>query len=162
MTLQTQIVSLPKTAVVAARECASVEALTGARETLRAAARLPYSARHPETWLGRFTQHARAAQRDIEEYMACATGPDSPVEKIIPRDPRLAGMLAQQRAEHVTLLQQSSQLCLDAAEPGEVDVWRMIDLGEKAILLEIALARHSNRLQQLQYESRLQGIRPAG
>ena len=162
MTVQTETLFLTETTVVAARECASVEALSGARETLRAAARLPYSARHPEAWLGRFTQHARAAHRDIEEYMECATGPDSPLEQIIPRDPRLAGLLAQQRAEHVTLPRQSSHLCLAAAAPGEVDVWRMIDLGEKAILLEIALARHSNRLQQLQYESRLQGMRRAG
>ena len=43
-----------------------------------------------------------------------------------------------------------------------VDIWKMIELGERAILLEMALARHYNRLAQLIYESTAVDVGVAG
>ncbi|MBA4181264.1 MAG: hypothetical protein C0506_11800 [Anaerolinea sp.] len=78
---------------------------------------------------------------------------DSVLSAIEREEPRLRAVVEKQRGEHAELVRQAKSLSEEAASTPDVDIWRMIDLGEKAILLEMALARHHNRLVRLVYES---------
>jgi len=79
--------------------------------------------------------------------------PDSPMSEIERDEPRLKPAIDRQRAEHRVLSRQADELFAEASIANDVDIWRMIDLGERAILLEMALARHHNRLVRLVYET---------
>ena len=68
-------------------------------------------------------------------------------------EPRLKDAIERQRQEHADLARQIEDLYAEVSVANDIDIWRMIDLGEKAILLEMALARHHNRLVRLVYET---------
>ena len=78
------------------------------------------------------------------------------------QEPRLLSKIEGQREEHDAFAARADELVSEASAPGEVDIWKMIELGEKAILLEMALARHHNRLMQLVYEATLRDLGEAG
>jgi hypothetical protein len=127
--------------------------LAEARDLLRSAARLPFVASHPETWLAKFSHQAEMARSAVRQHILKSARPDSPMNELARDEPRLQAVIDKQRAEHAQLVRQAELLCAEAQESPNVDIWRMIDLGEKAILLEMALARHHNRLVRLVYES---------
>lgn len=127
--------------------------LAEARDTLRAAARLPFAASHPAQWRAKFVHHVATARSAVRQHITKSSRPDSPMNEIAREEPRLQAVIEKQRAEHAQLAHQADLLCEEAGSSPNVDIWRMIDLGEKAILLEMALARHHNRLVRLVYES---------
>lgn len=127
--------------------------ISEARELLRAASRLPFAASYPLQWSQRFGQHVGAARNALRRHIARAMRPDSPMSQIERDEPRLRSAIGRQREEHFLLAQQTDTLFEESRLQSDVDIWRMIDLGEKAILLEMALARHHNRLVRLVYET---------
>ncbi len=74
----------------------------------------------------------------------------SPVER---DEPRLCMAMARQRNEHHALAVQLDALCESVASDAEISLWRMVDLGERAMLLERALERHHGRLVDLEFEA---------
>jgi hypothetical protein len=124
-----------------------------ARTLLRKAAHLPFVASSPLAWSSRFAQLVADARTSVRQHISRATRSDSPMAQIERSEPRLAAAIERQRLEHVELARQAEELYAEVSVPGAVDIWRMIELGERAILLEMALARHHNRLAQLVYET---------
>lgn len=124
-----------------------------ARDLLRQAARLPFAAGHPRQWSTRFVRHIGGARTALRQHIARTLRPDSPMSMLEAEEPRLHAALERQREEHLTLARQADELYAEASVNPDVDIWRMIDLGERAIMLEMALARHHNRLLRLVYET---------
>ncbi len=127
--------------------------IADARELLRKAARLPFAASHPFAWSSRFAQLVGDARHCVGQHIMRATRPDSPMSEIEREEPRLHSAIERQRQEHTELARKIEDLYAEVSVASNVDIWRMIDLGEKAILLEMALARHHNRLVGLVYET---------
>lgn len=124
-----------------------------ARETLRLAARVPFAASQPMAWHSRFRELVLQAEAALARHIVRSQVPGSPWSEVERPEPRLQPVLDRQCQEHEALVAQAADLVAGVGEPSEVDIWRMIDLGEKAILLEMALARHHNRLVRMVYES---------
>lgn len=133
-----------------------------ARETLRQAARLPFHAAHPNSWQDSFQSLVADARADLRRHIWLANLKGSPLNRVEAEEPRLHHQVELQRQEHEVFADSIDELAAAAAEPGPADIWRMIELGERAILLEMALARHHNRLMQLLFESTHQDIGVAG
>ncbi len=136
--------------------------LGDAREKLRHAARLPFHAHQPQSWQSAFRQLIADARADIRRHIWSAELPDSPLNIAETQEPRLLNMVDQQREEHRVFAEKADELVDESSRPGEVDIWKMIEMGEKAILLEMALARHHNRLTQIVYETTFRDIGEAG
>jgi hypothetical protein len=124
-----------------------------AREMLRKAARLPFAASHPLAWSSKFAQLVGGARGCVWQHITKAARPDSALARVERDEPRLHPAIERQREEHADLARQVDDLYSEVSVAGEVDIWRMIELGERAILLEMQLARHQNRLLQMMYES---------
>jgi len=136
--------------------------IADAREKLRHASRLPFHAHQPHSWQISFRQLVNSARAEIRRHIWIAELPDSPLNLAENKEPRLLHTVAVQRSEHESFAERADSLVDAASAPGEVDIWKMIELGEQAILLEMALARHHNRLIQLVYEATLRDIGEAG
>jgi hypothetical protein len=136
--------------------------LAEAREKLRQAARLPFHASRPNSWQESFRQLTMDARADIRRHIWLAALPDSPLSKVEALEPRLSAQVETQRSEHDLFSETVDELVDAANEPSPADIWKMIELGERAILLEMALARHHNRLSQLIYETTHQDVGVAG
>lgn len=136
--------------------------LAEAREKLRQAARLPFHAAKPNSWQESFRSLTMDARADIRRHIWLASLPDSPLSKVEEAEPRLGSQVALQRCEHEVFSENIDELVAAANEPAPADIWKMIELGERAILLEMALARHHNRLSQLIYETTHHDVGVAG
>jgi hypothetical protein len=136
--------------------------LADGREKLRQAARLPFHAAKPNSWQQSFRELVLDARADIRRHVWLAGLPDSPLNKVEEAEPRLSHQVETQRSEHDLFAANIDELVSSADEPGPVDIWRMIELGERAILLEMALARHHNRLSALIYETTHTDVGVAG
>lgn len=129
------------------------EPLAAARGSLHAAARLPFASSQGAVWRSRFAHHVETARNAVREHVISSNRADSVLSAIEREEPRLRTVVEKQRCEHAELVRQTKSLSEEAASRPDVDIWRMIDLGEKAMLLEMALARHQDRLVQLVYEA---------
>lgn len=136
--------------------------IVDARELLRQAIRLPYEAARNREWLERFGECVTGARRALNRHVAKAAEPTSPINQLASEVPHLRQLASQQADEHPQLIAQARALSLEAAEAGAADIWRMIDLNEKATLLEIALARHHNRTVAMIYEATHRELGEAG
>ncbi|MEO9254733.1 MAG: hypothetical protein ABI305_04290 [Tepidiformaceae bacterium] len=132
---------------------AQSDPIADAREFLRKASHLPFAASHPFAWSARFAQLIADARGSVKQHIIRAARTDSPMMQIERDEPRLKDAIERQRQEHADLARQIEDLYAEVSVANDIDIWRMIDLGEKAILLEMALARHHNRLVRLVYET---------
>ncbi len=136
--------------------------LADARDLLRQAARLPFHANQPQAWQAAFRRAVTEARSAIRHHIWSAELPDSPLNRAEMLEPRLLPKVDQQREEHEQFARKADALVAEASAPGDVDIWKMIELSEQAILLEMALARHHNRLTQLVFETTHQDLGAAG
>jgi hypothetical protein len=136
--------------------------IADAREKLRLAARLPFHAAKPNSWQSSFRQLVADARADLRRHIWMASLPDSPLNLVEAEEPRLHSSVEKQRAEHDVFSESIDELVEAAAAPSPVDIWKMIELGERSILLEMALARHHNRLSQILSETTHQDVGVAG
>ena len=130
--------------------------IADAREKLRQAARLPFHAARPNSWQSSFRQLVNDARADLRRHIWMASLPESQLNLAEAEEPRLHSSVEKQKAEH------DDELVDASSDPAPVDIWKMIELGERAILLEMALARHHNRLSQILSETTHQDIGVAG
>ncbi|MGE3075205.1 MAG: hypothetical protein AB7N24_15730 [Dehalococcoidia bacterium] len=133
-----------------------------AREKLRQAARLPFHASQPSSWQSQFRELTQDARSDIRRHIWLAALDGSPLKDVEQTEPRLNYQVSIQRSEHELFSENIDKLVADSGSPSPVDIWKMIELGERAILLEMALARHHNRLSELIYESTLRDVGGGG
>ena len=133
-----------------------------AREKLRQAARLPFHATRPNAWQESFQAHILDARSDLRRHIWLSNVEGSPLSRVEEEESRLRNQVETQRREHDQFAEAIDELVAAAAEPGPADIWRMIELGERAILLEMAIARHHNRLMQLLFERTHQDVGIAG
>lgn len=124
-----------------------------AREKLRHAARLPFRAAQPSSWQSQFRELTQDARSDIRRHIWLASLEGSPLNDVEQAEPRLNYQVSIQRSEHDLFSENIDKLVADSGTTSPIDIWKMIELGERAILLEMALARHHNRLSELFYES---------
>ncbi|MBK7327981.1 MAG: hypothetical protein IPI85_02465 [Dehalococcoidia bacterium] len=127
--------------------------LSDAREKLRLAARLPFHAARPNAWQESFHDLTTDARAAIRRHVWLAGLADSPLNAVEDVQPRLSFRVGIQRSEHDIFLSEIDDLLAAADDETPVDIWKMIELGERAILLEMALARHHNRLSWLLFEA---------
>lgn len=127
--------------------------IADARDKLRQAARLPFHAARPNSWQASFRELVGDARADLRRHIWMAGLPDSQLNRAEREEPRLHSSVERQHAEHETFSEGIDELLRDAADQSPVDIWKMIELGERAILLEMALARHHNRLSQILSET---------
>jgi hypothetical protein len=136
--------------------------LAEARDLLRQAARLPFHASRPQAWQAAFRQAVTDARAAIRHHIWSAELPDSPLNRAEMLEPRLLPKVDQQREEHEAFASRAGHLVAEASAPGVVNIWKMIELSEQAILLEMALARHHNRLTQIVFETTHRDLGEAG
>ena len=136
--------------------------IADAREKLRQAARLPFHASKPHSWQESFSALVVDSRSALRRHIWLANLKDSPLNLAEEQEPRLRPHVDSQRKQHDELADAIDELVGAAAEAVTVDIWRMIELGERAILLEMAIARHHNRLMQLLFETTHQDVGIAG
>lgn len=124
-----------------------------AREKLRQAARLPFHAATPHSWQESFHALIVDARAALRRHIWLAGMKDSPLNQAEKEEPRLRPHAELQRKDHDQFAEGIDELVSAASESGPADIWRMIELGERAILFEMALARHHNRLMQILFET---------
>ncbi|MEO8539072.1 MAG: hypothetical protein ABI577_04970 [bacterium] len=136
--------------------------IADAREKLRQAARLPFHASKPHSWQDSFLQLVTDARADLRRHIWLASLKDSPLNRAEAEEPRLKTQVESQRKEHDVFAEQIDELVTVSSDEEPADIWRMIELGERSILLEMALARHHNRLMQLLFETTHRDVGIAG
>lgn len=105
--------------------------LVEAGEFLHEAVRLPYSSSSANEWRRRFQQRVGAAREALWRHVA-----------------RSAGEENERRQLHRLLVTRADALFAAAVAEEPVDIWRMVDLGERAARLERALRHHHRRIRQ--------------
>ena len=113
-------------------------------EALRLARQIPWCANSPSDWRFEFRFHVSRARNLVEAHANQVDG----AEAILTRQGEGA-MLRQQIEDHDVLLSQVSELLegIDAARPGGVQT--VVELSERAALVEMLVALHQNRLHRL-------------
>jgi predicted RNase H-like HicB family nuclease len=129
------------------------DSLAEARELLRRAARLPYHATRADAWARRFRrltsdataaigQHVLRLQRSEVTGMAADGTP-----------PHRLPALHRQAEEAENLIRAGFDLVHEAEAVHRPDIWNMVELGEQAMRLSIAVERHHNRLLDMAFEA---------
>ncbi|MCC6387857.1 MAG: hypothetical protein IT302_10795 [Dehalococcoidia bacterium] len=126
--------------------------LAEAHDLLRRAARLPYHAARADAWARRFRRLTGDATTAITRHVlhlqrrqAAGPGVETP--------PRLLPALQRQAEEAAELVRASFDLAHEAEATRRPDIWNMVELGEQAMRLSIAVERHHNRLLDISYEA---------
>jgi hypothetical protein len=136
--------------------------LFAAREKLREAARLPFESSQPNSWQEMFIQVVEEARIDLRRHIWMAGLSDSPLSEAEREEPRLLPHVDHQRREQDELAENIDALIAAVGGHTVADIWKMIELGERAILLEMAIARHQNRLSELLFETTHRDVGIAG
>ncbi len=126
--------------------------LAEARELLRRAARLPYHAARADAWARRFRRLTADATAAITRHVLHLQR-GQPAEPGAETPPRLLPALRRQAEEAQDLARASFDLAHEAAAAHRPDIWNMVELGEQAMRLSIAVERHHNRLLEISYEA---------
>jgi hypothetical protein len=129
-----------------------------AARLLKAAARVPYHASRPNAWASRFRENIKGARRALSAHIRGAERANSPINEVHRDAPRLRPEVMRQAEEHGVLLAQLEGLERETDELESPDVWRMVDLGECALILEKALERHHDRFLDLVHEAHVREL----
>jgi hypothetical protein len=122
-------------------------------QLIHEAARLPYTTARSRQWGREFRERARAARQGLRRHIAGSMQEDSVLTSVEREQPRLRTAVTRQLGEHRLLALQLDALCDGVAADLDIDIWRMVDLGERAMLLGRALERHHDQLVRLMYEA---------
>lgn len=125
------------------------DTLFAAWELLRAARYVPYTAAAQGQWLTEFRRFVAAAAARLDEHVSDSESPGALLRTVARRTPELTGDVLEQLADHPRLLERATRLANTVASAGEADLALVVDVNEQAIELEMAIARHNNRLRVL-------------
>ena len=129
------------------------EALYEAWELLRAARCVPFMASAPADWLTEFGRLAAAAAARLGEHVSGARTPRSLLHALACNTPELTGAVLAHLDDNPLLLERAARLAEAADSARQADLALVVELNEKAIELEMFIARHNNRLRALLDES---------
>lgn len=124
-----------------------------AKRLLRAAARLPYSASAPNTWLRRFRLHVVDARRALAVHVMRGERSDSDVNTFVTDNPRLIPQVQRQADEHMELMRLAHELVSETETIDAPDLWRMVNLSEETMALAQMVEKHHRRLVDIAYEA---------
>jgi hypothetical protein len=113
-------------------------ALRVAWDAMRRARALPFESARSEPWQQAFAALVAQAGNAIRVHVRSMDCEDAAA--------RAPGRWGEHLAEHPELLAAADLLVRSASEPGPVALDRLVDLCERTVELEIAVARHGNRL----------------
>lgn len=122
---------------------------------LRRATRVPFEVAHARAWRVRFARYSGFARRALVAHILRAERADSEVNGIAAERPFLLPLIARQAGEHTDLLCRSHQLVEDSLALSQPRLWDMVELAERAKVLERDVERHHDRLLTIVYEARL-------
>lgn len=132
---------------------ATGDPITDACVLLRTACHLPFQQAVPQRWLSCFQETVIAARRAVATHILRSERDDSMLNLLQRSEPRLRAEAERQLAEHAEIMHQIHGLADEASSIESPDLWCVIDFSEKAMRVEMALARHHNRYAQLVYEA---------
>jgi hypothetical protein len=92
-----------------------------------------------------------SAQAAFERHMAAKVS----TAEALACEPRMGQAVRELLSDHERLAERLRALAVTVIGAEVVDLWLMIDLGERAVLLEMEFARHYNRLVRLVQEAAL-------
>ncbi|MBK6663464.1 MAG: hypothetical protein IPG47_12240 [Thermoflexaceae bacterium] len=124
---------------------AGAGALFAAWEAMRRARELPWNADDADSWLAAFHREVTGARALLLAHVAVAESPSSP---LLDR-PSEPGAVSRQLDEHEQLVASIDQILAAASAGTGGTIDRVVDVTERAILLEIRMAMHLNRLHGL-------------
>ncbi|MCC6382734.1 MAG: hypothetical protein IT304_09500 [Dehalococcoidia bacterium] len=130
----------------------TLDPLADARRLLRQAARVPYSAARPQAWATAFRRNAVAARAALARHVRRTQESDAPLPQLDREEPRLHAQIARTVEAHEELLVRTRALVREAEALRRPDVWEMVTMGEKAMLLAEQLERHKSRELAIVYE----------
>lgn len=118
-------------------------------EAIRRAQRTRWDASHAQRWRAEFRRHVTEARNRIVAHHQASRAPGSPVARFIATAGNEARLVREHLAEHRWLRERLNELVQAVESRSTATVEDVVELTERAILLEIQLARHQNRLQGL-------------
>ncbi|MCL4230484.1 MAG: hypothetical protein KJ053_02785 [Dehalococcoidia bacterium] len=122
--------------------------LFDAWEALKEARAVPFDTRNPGFWQERFTVAVARAASAIRDHVYEVEGERSPLEWAFKA--RVSGqVMMRQFAEHLPLKQRIDRVLRDLRALRTAALPRVIDFSEQIVELEIAVARHHNRLREI-------------
>jgi len=139
-------------ALVASPRSSHHDAIIDARSFLHRAARPSYEAAAASRWLRGFRQDVLAARRAVVVHILHAEREDSALNRIEQDEPRLQSAVRRQLAEHDDILRQVHALVDTAIAAEDADIWRVVDLSERARTVAKTLDRHWRRYLDLIHE----------
>lgn len=131
-----------------AQEEAGSDPLFEAWEALKKARAEPFDTRNPGHWLERFTDSVARAAAAIRDHVQEVEGERSPL-RWAARATAGGQAVMRQFTEHAPLNQKVDGVLADLRALRTVALPRVIDLNEQVVELEIAVARHHNRLREI-------------
>lgn len=124
-----------------------------ARSFLDRAGRPSYETALASRWLRGFRQDVLAARRALVVHILQSERGDSALNRIKAKEPRLYSAIRRQIAGHDEILRQVHMLVDAAMAVERADIWRVVDLSERARMVAKAIDRHWQRYLDLVRES---------
>ncbi len=121
--------------------------LYNAWEEVRLARRVPWDAMRPEAWRKRFQGHLANARAQFLGHIAAAEAPGAVPVAICGSVGDAPNWLLAQLSEHAALSDAFEELHDRVCSAAATFVDAIVDVSERAILLEMQIARHQNRLR---------------
>lgn len=122
--------------------------LFDAWEALKEARAVPFDSRNPAHWQERFTVAVARAASALRDHVYQVEGERTPLEWALKA--RVGGqVMMRQFAEHLPLKQKVERVLSELRALRTAALPRVIDLSEQIVELEIAVARHHNRLREI-------------
>ncbi|MBE7518593.1 MAG: hypothetical protein HS107_05045 [Thermoflexaceae bacterium] len=117
-------------------------------EALKEARAVPFDSRNPAHWQERFTVAVARAASALRDHVYQVEGERTPLEWALKA--RVGGqVMVRQFAEHLPLKQKVERVLSELRALRMAGLPRVIDLSEQIVELEIAVARHHNRLREI-------------
>lgn len=122
-------------------------------EAIRRAQRVRWDAAHTQRWRADFRRHVAEARNRIVAHHQASRAPGSPVTRFLATAGSEARLLREHLAEHRWLRERLNELVQAVESRSAATFEDVVELTERAIFLEIQLARHQNRFRGLLRQS---------
>ncbi len=123
-------------------------------EAIRRAQRVRWDAANAQRWRTDFKRHIAEARNRIVAHHETSRAPESPITRVLAASGSEIRPVREHLAEHRWLRERLNELVVAVESRSAATFEDVVELTERAIFLEIQLARHQNRLRELLHPSR--------
>ena len=123
-------------------------------EAIRRAQRVTWSVAHAQGWRADFRRHVSEARDRVVAHHEASRAPDSPLSRFIATCGDETRLAREHLAEHRWLRERLNELIRAVEARSTATIEDVVELTERAIFLEIQLARHQNRFRGLLRQGR--------